>query len=76
MVLTAAFILLLPLAVMQFTDEVDWNLVDFAIAGVLLIGAGFVYEILAKKLKTTVYRVEQIIKYWNYLWIWEQMTSS
>ena len=29
--LTTAFILLLPLLAMQFTDEVNWNLTDFAV---------------------------------------------
>ena len=43
------FILLLPLLAMQFTDEVVWDLADFAIAGVLLFGAGLMYELVAMK---------------------------
>ncbi len=47
--LATAFILLLPLLAMQLTDEVVWNLADFAAAGVLLFGAGLTYELIARK---------------------------
>ena len=40
-----ALILLLPLAAMQFTDEVNWTTFDFAAAAVLLVGAGAAYEV-------------------------------
>mgnify|MGYP000483516586 CR=1 FL=1 len=33
-------ILLIPLIAMQFTNEVNWSLFDFLIAGALLIGTG------------------------------------
>src|SRR5688572_15513319 len=36
-VLATAFILLIPLIAMQFTDEVNWNLTDFVIIGALLL---------------------------------------
>lgn len=54
--LAAAFILLLPLLAMQFTDEVVWDLADFAVAGALLLGAGLVYELVAKKSSNIAYR--------------------
>ena len=47
--LATAFILLLPVLAMPCTDEVVWDLADFAIAGVLLCGAGLTYELAAKK---------------------------
>lgn len=34
-------LLLVPLIAMQFTEEVSWTLVDFEIAAVLLISAGY-----------------------------------
>lgn len=49
-------ILLIPLVAMQFTDEVNWNLADFIIVSVILLGAGFVYEFAVKKLVNTKYR--------------------
>lgn len=59
--LGTVFILLLPLLAMQFTDEVVWDLTDFAVAGVLLFGAGLAYELIAKKMSTTAYRVAVVI---------------
>jgi hypothetical protein len=44
-----AAILMIPLVAMQFSDEVNWGLMDFVIIGILLIGAGLVYELIAKK---------------------------
>ena len=54
--LATAFILLLPLLAMQFTDEVVWDLADFAVAGVLLFGAGLTYELIARKAGHIAYR--------------------
>ncbi|MEE9166159.1 MAG: hypothetical protein V3U24_01645 [Candidatus Neomarinimicrobiota bacterium] len=54
--LVTAFILLLPLLAMQFTDEVVWDLADFAVAGVLVFGAGLTYELIARKAGNIPYR--------------------
>lgn len=56
--LATAFILLLPLAAMQFTDEVDWNLADFVVGGVLLFGTGLAYELVSRKMGNNIaYRI-------------------
>ncbi|MFQ5675342.1 MAG: hypothetical protein ACE5G1_05545, partial [bacterium] len=55
-VLAAAFILLLPLLAMQITDEVVWDLADFAVAGALLVGTGLMYELTARKAGNIAYR--------------------
>jgi hypothetical protein len=55
--LATAFILLLPLLAMQFTDEVVWDLTDFAVAGALLFGAGLTYELVARKAGNIAHRV-------------------
>jgi len=54
--LAAAFILLLPLLAMQFTDEVNWELADFAVAGALLVGTGLIYELATQKASNILYR--------------------
>ncbi|MGH8051997.1 MAG: hypothetical protein ACREPB_15155 [Arenimonas sp.] len=41
---TAAFLLLLPLAAMQFTTEVDWTGSDFGVIGFMLLTACCTYE--------------------------------
>ena len=56
-VLGAALILQVPLLAMQFTDEMDWDLHDFAVAGVLLVGTGLVFVLLAMKFSKPPYRV-------------------
>jgi hypothetical protein len=56
-VLVTAFLLLLPLLAMQITDEVVWDLADFAVAGVLLVGTGLMYELAASQTTKTAYRV-------------------
>lgn len=55
--LATAFLLLLPLVAMQFTDEVAWGPVDFIVAGILLFGAGLTVELVSKNASTPAYRV-------------------
>ena len=56
-VLTVAFLLLIPFIAMQFTNEVKWDLPDFVIAGVLLLGTGLMCELVIRKVKKLKYRV-------------------
>lgn len=46
--LGAAAILVVPLVAMQFTNEVDWDLSDFIMIGILLFGAGFLFVHVAR----------------------------
>jgi hypothetical protein len=41
---------------MQVTDEVDWDLADFASAGALLVGVGVTYELAARMTASRAYR--------------------
>lgn len=43
-----ALLLLTPLVAMQFTNEVNWTVSDFAFAGAVLVGAGIIYEFAAR----------------------------
>lgn len=56
-VLATAFLLLLPLLAMRFTNQVAWDLIDFIMAGALLLGTGLTYELVARKAGTIAYRV-------------------
>lgn len=56
-VLIVALLLLIPLVAMQFTDEVTWNLLDFVVAGALLIGTGLMIDLVIRKVKKTEYRI-------------------
>lgn len=51
-----AFVLSVPLLAMQFTDQVAWDLADFAVAGALLFGAGLAFVLVARKARQAAYR--------------------
>ena len=53
---TAAIMLLLPLIAMQFTDEVNWDVYDFIIFGVMLVAAGGAIELAARMTPNKAYR--------------------
>ena len=42
---------------MQFTDEVNWSVFDFMIAGTLLFGTGVLCELALRKIKSFKYRL-------------------
>jgi hypothetical protein len=48
---TITFILLIPFVAMQFTNEVNWTLFDFIVAGVLLLGTGLLIEVAIRTIK-------------------------
>ena len=56
-VLIIVFLLLTPLMAMQFTNEVNWNLADFVVAGVLLLGTSLICEVVMRKVKETNHRI-------------------
>jgi hypothetical protein len=53
---TAAFLWLLPLVAMRFTDEVAWDLADFAVFGAMLVVACGAYEVVASATSNGAYR--------------------
>jgi hypothetical protein len=56
-VFTSVILLLIPLIAMQFTDDVNWTLSDFVVAGILLFGTGLLCELVLRKVKKTNYRI-------------------
>jgi hypothetical protein len=56
-VLTVALLLLIPFLAMQFTEEVNWTLFDFIVAGILLLGTGLLCELVIRKVNHTGYRM-------------------
>jgi hypothetical protein len=55
--IVCAFLLLIPLIAMQFTDEVNWTLFDFVVMGILLSGTSLICELVLRKVKTTANRI-------------------
>ena len=54
-------ILMIPLVAMQFTEEVDWNLFDFVVMGILMIGTGLLMVLATRRIKNRDYQVVTII---------------
>jgi hypothetical protein len=54
---TAVVVLFIPFVAMQFTNEVDWKIIDFAIMGILLFGIGLLCELVLRKVKSTQNRI-------------------
>lgn len=50
-------LLLIPFVAMQFTNEVNWSLMDFVMAGILLFGTSLVFELVIRKVKSTKHRL-------------------
>jgi len=55
--LTATMLLCIPLIAMQFTNEVNWTLSDFIIAGVLLLSTGIIIEAVARSVRNRKTRI-------------------
>ncbi|MCG2611458.1 hypothetical protein LZZ90_08055 [Flavobacterium sp. SM15] len=56
-ILTVVILLLILFIAMQFTNEVNWSLTDFVIAGTLLLATGLLCELVIRKIKNTKYRI-------------------
>lgn len=53
----AAGILLIPLAAMQFTEEVNWTPSDFMVFGTLVLGTGLMIGLVIGKIRLKKYRI-------------------
>ena len=58
---SVVILLLIPLIAMQFTDEVNWGVFDFIVAGVLLFGTGLIFELILRKVKTKKSQIATIV---------------
>jgi len=50
-------LLLIPFIAMQFSKEVNWSIMDFLAAGVLLFGTGLTIQFVLRKVKTRKNRI-------------------
>lgn len=72
--LATAIILSIPLTAMQFSDEVNWDLADFLIIGLLIMGLGSAFIIIARRLKTLRSRViTACLCGLMLLWLWAEL---
>ena len=72
--LFATIILLIPFFAMQFTNEVNWTLLDFVVAGVLLFSTGLLLEFLLRKIKRMKFRIPALfVLFIVFLLIWIEL---
>ena len=70
----AIALLLIPLIAMSFTNDVNWKIFDFLVAGILLIGTGLTLEFILRKIKTLRYRILFVITLFVVLFlIWVEL---
>ena len=55
--ITVTILLLVPFVAMRFTSQVNWNIFDFVIGGMLLLGTGLFVELVIKEVKKPVHRL-------------------
>ncbi len=55
--LTITVLLLIPLIAMQFSEQVNWTLGDFLVAGILLFSTGLILDLIIRKIKNINYRI-------------------
>ena len=65
--------MLIPLVVMQFTDEVAWTIMDFVIMGILLLGAGVLIEVVTRKVKKQNRIVLYVAIFLSFLLVWAEL---
>lgn len=53
----AGIMLIIPLIAMQFTKEVDWDIYDFIVMGILLSGTGLLFELVLRTIEGTTKRL-------------------
>jgi peptidoglycan/LPS O-acetylase OafA/YrhL len=55
--LSVLVLLLIPFILMQFTNEVSWQLADFLIMGILLLVTGLLCELVLRRVKRLTTRI-------------------
>lgn len=55
--LSVLILLLIPFVAMQFTKEVNWNIADFLIMGILLLVTGLLCELILRRVRSLINRI-------------------
>ncbi len=72
-VIGAVLILLVPLVAMLVSDEVKWDWFDFAVIGTLLIGTGFLYELITARVNERYRAAVAVVLVAALLLVWAEL---
>ncbi|RAJ13427.1 hypothetical protein [Olleya aquimaris] len=61
LIITVIAVLSIPLIAMQFTNDVNWSVFDFVIAGILLFSLGLITTYLVKTIKNPKIKIGIIV---------------
>lgn len=67
-----AFLLIIPLVAMQFTEQVNWNVFDFLVMGIMLLLFGSLLAFASIKIKKNKFLTILIILL-SFLYIWAEL---
>ena len=67
------FLLLVPLIAMLFTDEVNWDLLDFVVMGILLFGTGVSVAVVGRMLAGKRRVITAILIVVAFLLVWVEL---
>lgn len=66
-------ILLIPLIAMRFTDEVDWDTLDFTVMGLLIFSMASLFVLVARSLDRK-HRIWAAVAFgFLFVWAWAEM---
>ena len=72
--LSVPAILLIPFIAMQFSDEVRWTLLDFLVAGILLLILGLTTELIIRKVSNVRRRtILMVLLVIVFLLVWAEL---
>jgi hypothetical protein len=71
--LATGVILLIPLIAMQFTNEVNWDVFDFAVMGCVLFGAGSLFVLVSRKVPRRYWAIIGILFAAALLYVWAEL---
>lgn len=66
-------ILLIPLIAIQFTNEVSWDVFDFAVMGCLLFGTGSLFVLVSRKVSRKYWVIVGVLFAAALLYVWAEL---
>ena len=71
--LATGLVLLIPLIAMQFTDEVNWNTVDFIVMGLLVFGTASLFVLVFRRVPRKWRIFACIVIALAFLYVWAEL---